>query len=174
MKHKQLSLFGLKFNPFTSEVPVSSLWRNQKIENFCFEAQESSTTLLNELRLLSSCDLDSRNMLSVILAGDSRLTDKLHTTDLLPLASRIRIKLAMQKSSHQELMTCLEHLLEQAGSPSLMSKGLKNSICEHAMGNYRTLMNMGHELLNQAILQEKEQIDEKLFLETFNPTPNKT
>jgi type II secretory pathway predicted ATPase ExeA len=49
--------------------------------------------VFSELRLLASADLDSRSILTVILAGDSRLTAKLDSPDMLPLASRIRSRL---------------------------------------------------------------------------------
>ncbi|MEI7902399.1 MAG: ATP-binding protein, partial [bacterium] len=54
------------------------------------EAQEMSSTLLCELRLLSSAELDSRSILSVILCGDNRLVARLQEPELLPIASRIR------------------------------------------------------------------------------------
>ena len=41
------------------------------------EAQEMTPTVLNELRLLSSASFDSRSLLTVVLAGDARLTEKL-------------------------------------------------------------------------------------------------
>ena len=54
------------------------------------EAQEMQPSVLNELRLLSSMQFDSRTLLTVILAGDGRLTNKLRRDELLPLGSRIR------------------------------------------------------------------------------------
>ena len=53
------------------------------------EAQDMSADVLNELRLLSSMQFDSHILLSIILAGDQRLNDKLRRDDLLPLGSRI-------------------------------------------------------------------------------------
>jgi type II secretory pathway predicted ATPase ExeA len=41
------------------------------------EAQEMNASVLSELRLLSSARFDSQNLLSVLLAGDARLTEKL-------------------------------------------------------------------------------------------------
>ena len=41
------------------------------------EAQETVTTVLSELRLLTSSQFDSKILLTVVLAGDSRLTDRL-------------------------------------------------------------------------------------------------
>jgi type II secretory pathway predicted ATPase ExeA len=60
------------------------------------EAQEMHPAVLNELRLLTSMHFDSRTLLSVILAGDARLSAKLRREELLPLGSRIRSRLNRQ------------------------------------------------------------------------------
>jgi type II secretory pathway predicted ATPase ExeA len=52
------------------------------------EAQEMISAVLNELRLLLSTHFDSRQILTVVLSGDSRLVDKLRRDELLPLGSR--------------------------------------------------------------------------------------
>lgn len=132
------------------------------------EAQEMSTTVFSELRLLSSTHLDSRSILMVVLAGDSRLTDRLHHTDLLPIASRIRTRLRMEPATPQQLRECLIHLLAKAGNPNLMNPQVQITLCEHAAGNYRLLMNMANELLALALSREAPQIDEKLFFEAFD------
>jgi general secretion pathway protein A len=54
------------------------------------EAQETLSAVFNELRTLASKELDSRQLLSVVLAGDARLPERLRNPDLLPLGSRIR------------------------------------------------------------------------------------
>ena len=59
---------------------------------FIDEAQEMPVCVLNELRLLTSAQFDSRLLLSVILAGDHRLNDKLRRDELVPLGSRIRVR----------------------------------------------------------------------------------
>lgn len=132
------------------------------------EAQEMKTAVLSELRLLASANLDSRSILSVVLAGDSRLTDRLHHADLLPIASRIRTQLRTPSASPGELHQCLTHLLERAGNARLMTPQLQTALCEHAVGNLRLLMNMANELLDAAVRRELDQIDEKLFFETFD------
>ena len=132
------------------------------------EAQEMNTSVFSELRLLSSTHLDSRSILLVILAGDSRLTERLHHTDLLPIASRIRTRLRMEPATPQQLRECLAHLLAKAGNPNLMNAPVQNALCEHAAGNYRLLVNMANELLALALSRELPQIDEKLFFEAFD------
>lgn len=131
------------------------------------EAQDMSADVLNELRLLSSMQFDSRILLSIILAGDQRLTDKLRRNDLLPLGSRIRIRYQTEYANSEQLLSALTHLLEQAGNPHLMTNELKQTLSEHAMGNYRALCIMSGELLAKGLLQERKQLDEQLYFECF-------
>ncbi|MBQ0718496.1 MAG: ATP-binding protein, partial [Sulfitobacter litoralis] len=131
------------------------------------EAQEMHPAVLNELRLLSSMEFDSRLLLSVVLAGDGRLSNKLRREELLPLGSRIRVRLYLEYASREELMACLMHLQSSAGNASLMTPGLCQTLCDHAVGNYRVLTTMAGELLATAAQQELTLLDEKLYLELF-------
>jgi type II secretory pathway predicted ATPase ExeA len=273
MNKKLLSLYSLKFNPFSPEVPTSALWITPAIESFCWrieqqigeggfvlatgepgtgksaalrilaerlgnlrdvvvgvlsrpqasladfyrelgylfsvplsphnrwagakalrekwlhhiesclyrpvllidEAQEMTSLVFSELRLLSSVDLDSRSILTLVLAGDRRLAARLEEVELLPIASRIRSRLRTEPLTAPQLLQCLTHLLKMAGNPKLMAASLLQTLCEHAAGNLRLLMNMGNDLLAAAIHQERDQIDEKLFFEVFalDPKPAK-
>ena len=273
MNKKLLSLFSLKFNPFSPEIPTTALWVAPSLESFCWrieqqvgeggfalalgdpgtgksaalrllaerlgqlrdvtvgvlsrpqagladfyrelgdlfqvplsphnrwasakvlrekwhnhietslyrpvllidEAQEMNPMVLCELRLLSSADLDSRSILTVILAGDGRLTAKLESPELLPLASRIRSRLRAESLPPAQLLACVNHVIKMAGNPKLMTPGLLQALCEHAAGNLRLLMNMANDLLAAACQQEREQLDEKLYFEVFalDPKPAK-
>jgi general secretion pathway protein A len=131
------------------------------------EAQEALTPALSELRILASKDLDSRQLLSVVLAGDARLPERLRTAELLPLGSRIRRRLVLEYASRDELLACLEHRLAAAGNGSLMTTELKATLADHAAGNYRVLMNLADELLTVAADRDLPRLDEKLFLDVF-------
>jgi general secretion pathway protein A len=133
------------------------------------EAQEMTAIVLNELRLMSSDRFDSHTLLSVILAGDRRLDEKLSRDDLAPLASRIRTNLIIDSASREELLDCLQHLMLTAGNPNLMTKDLCFTLADHAAGNYRALTSMAGELLLVAAQQELPKLDEKLYLQVFQP-----
>ena len=135
------------------------------------EAQEALTTVLNELRILASKDFDSKQLLCVVFAGDARLPERLRTAELLPLGSRIRRRLVLDYASRDELLACLDHLLEVAGNPSLMTTELKATLADHAAGNYRVLMNLADELLTVAADRDLPRLDEKLFLDVFAQAP---
>lgn len=139
------------------------------------EGQEMVIQVLAELRLLCSARLDSHLLLTVVLAGDQRLLERFRCDELLPLGSRMRVRLALERSTPQELQQCLQHALHKAGAPKLMTPELIATLCDHAQGNLRAMMNMAGELLAIAAQREAHQIDEQLFFEAFSPaTPTQT
>ena len=129
------------------------------------EAQDVHPAVLNELRLMSSTRLDSRQILAVVFAGDTRFPERLRQDALVPLGSRLRKRLILENYAPKELLDLLTHMLRMAGNSSLMTKELMMILCEHSMGNPRVLMNTAAELLNAAAERELPTLDEKLFLE---------
>jgi len=137
------------------------------------EAQEAPVPVLNELRLMASHRFDSQMLLTVVLAGDARLTQRLGRDELLPLGSRIRIRLNTEYADTNQLMATLGHLLETAGNPQLMTEGLMTTLVEHAAGNYRVLTTLAAELLATAARTQRDTLDEKLYFECFSTTPKR-
>jgi type II secretory pathway predicted ATPase ExeA len=266
MNKKHLALYGLKYNPFSPDVPVEALYRTPKMESFCWrleqlvgdggfalvtgspgvgksatlrvlaerlselrdvkvgvlcrpqahigdfyrelgelfgvemhphnrwggakvlrdrwqahidasasrpvllidEAQEVKQAVLSELRLLCSARFDSHLLLTVVLSGDQRLAERFRGDELAPLASRIRVKLSLDRAPPEELRECLVHALHSAGTPKLMTPELIATLCDHAQGNLRALMNQAGELLDLAIQRDASHLDEKLFFEAFS------
>jgi type II secretory pathway predicted ATPase ExeA len=122
------------------------------------------------LRILSSADFDATSLLTVVLAGDDRLLELLRHEDLVPLGTRIRTRLKTEPASREELLELLRHALSKAGNASLMTPELMETLVDHSAGNYRLLMTMGGELLSYGMAQEVQQLDEKLYLEVFQPS----
>ena len=134
------------------------------------EAQEMDPAVLSELRILASSDFDSTSLLTVILSGDGRLLDLLRHQDLVPLGTRIRTRLHTEPASRDELRTLLNHALSKAGNATLMTAELMDTLVDHAAGNYRLLMTMGADLLAHGMAREVERLDEKLYLEVYQPS----
>lgn len=176
-------LFSVPLSPHNRWASAKSLWEkwHHHIDSSFYrpvllidEAQEMNPPVFSELRLLSSTDLDSRSILTIVLAGDRRLAHRLEGIELLPIASRIRTRLRTEALSPQQLLQYAAHLLKAAGNPRLLSTSLLQTLCEHAAGNLRALINLGNQLLTAALEQEREQIDEKLFFEVFALDPKPT
>src|SRR6201984_4668 len=135
------------------------------------EAQEIHLSVPSELRLLASTRLDSHILLTIVLAGDGRLAERLRSDEFLPLDSRIRVRLSLERAAPEELAEHLRHALQKAGAVKLMTPELIATLCDHAQGNLRSLMNMAAELLAFAAEREARQIDEKLFLDDAAAPP---
>jgi general secretion pathway protein A len=135
------------------------------------EAQEMAPEVLRELRLLSSADFDTTALLTIVLAGDNRLVDLLRHDDLVPLGTRIRVRLRTELATREELLELLTHALTTAGGTALMTPELMDTLVDHCAGNYRVLMTMAGELLAYGLMHEVAQLDEKCYLQVFQPTP---
>lgn len=137
------------------------------------EAQEMSAQVMRELRLLGTMALDARNLLTIVLSGDFRLQELLKTASFAPVYSRCRTRLVLEPATPEQLEEVLRHLLKGAGNPELMTDGLIRTICEHAAGNLRSLMQIGHSLLVTAVEKKVQVIDEKLFFDVFHKSPKR-
>jgi len=174
-------MFGVELHPHNRHSGAKVLrgrWQGHIDASLCRpvliidEGQEMQLAVLNELRLLSSARLDSHLLLTVVLGGDQRLIERFRAEELLPLGSRMRVRLALERSTPEELQECLRHTLQKAGATKLMTAEVIATLCDHAQGNLRALMNMAGELLALAAQREAAQIDEKLFFELFaTPSP---
>lgn len=129
------------------------------------EAQEMRPSVLSELRFLASAELDAHALLTVVLAGDHRLSAMFRTPELVPLGSRVRVRLAIDAASSQELAESLRHALDAAGGPQLMTPALIEALSTHAAGNRRVLINLGAELLAAGVSGKLSQLDEQLFFQ---------
>jgi general secretion pathway protein A len=133
------------------------------------EAQEMTGEVLAELRILSSTDFDATSLLTVVLSGDGRLVEMLRQEHLVPLGTRIRTRLVTEAASRDELLELLGHALSKAGNATLMTAELKDTLVDHSAGNYRLLMIMGAELLAYGMAHDVAQLDEKVYLEVYQP-----
>jgi general secretion pathway protein A len=80
------------------------------------EAQNLTSTVLEEVRLLSGIETTKDKVLRIILAGQPELNDKLDAPDLEQLAQRIRLRFHLPALSSSEMRAYILHRLEVAGS----------------------------------------------------------
>lgn len=133
------------------------------------EAQEVPAECLNELRLLGSAHFDSECLLTTVLCGDSRLPKRMEQAELQALGSRLYTRLQLGELPTDQLGELLDHLLQRAGAPALMTDELRRTLCEHSAGNPRVLTGMAAQLLAVAARGELPTLDNRLFLDAFSP-----
>ncbi len=137
------------------------------------ESQEMLPAVLNELRMMMSDNFDSEMILTLVLCGDNRLPEKFREPTLIPLGSRIRVRMTQESATKEQLEKTLIESMTKAGNANLMSKELANTLVEHAAGNYRVMMIMADNLLSEGMAKEVDQLNENLFFELYS-TPKKT
>jgi general secretion pathway protein A len=125
--------------------------------------------VLGELWILSSADFDATSLLTVILSGDGRLLELLRQEHLIPLGIRIRTRLVNEVVSREELLEHFGHALSKARKATLMTTELEDTLVDHSAGDYRLLMIMSAELLAYGMAHDVAQLDEKCYLEVFQP-----
>jgi len=131
------------------------------------EAQEMKAPAFSELRILSSMNLDARSLLTVILAGDRRLEERLNNPDMLPIQSRIRTHLRLGYAEPEQMYSVLDRALEHAGRPDLITDDVKRALSTHAHGNLRAMMTMADHLLSHAVQHDLGHVDEQVFFDVF-------
>jgi type II secretory pathway predicted ATPase ExeA len=80
------------------------------------EAQNLSSRVLEEVRLLSGVETTKEKVLRIILAGQPELNDKLNSPELVQLTQRVRLRFHLHALSKTETHAYIDHRLEVAGS----------------------------------------------------------
>jgi type II secretory pathway predicted ATPase ExeA len=80
------------------------------------EAQNLSTRVLEEVRLLSGVETTKEKVLQIILVGQPELNDKLDSPELIQLAQRVRLRFHLTPLSPEDMQAYIRHRLEIAGS----------------------------------------------------------
>lgn len=131
------------------------------------EAQQMNVKVLTELRLLSSMRLDSCTVLSVILGGDQRLVGTLRREELLPLGSRVGLRVVLEEWEEGELRKLLQERVSAAGRSDLVEEVVARALVKEACGIPRRLLSRGNSLLKAGAELKSERLTEELYLRVF-------
>jgi general secretion pathway protein A len=80
------------------------------------EAQNLTSKVLEEIRMLSGIETTKDKVLRIILAGQPELNDKLNSNELTQLAQRVRLRFHLTPLSRSDAEAYIHHRLEVAGS----------------------------------------------------------
>lgn len=80
------------------------------------EAQNLSSRVLEEIRLLSGVETTKEKVLRIILAGQPELNDRLDTEEMIQLVQRVRLRFHLTALSPEDTQAYVLHRLEVAGS----------------------------------------------------------
>jgi general secretion pathway protein A len=122
----QTVLVQFGFSPFNMKKPevlatlnqflVEQHIKGRKVLLIVDEAQNLSSRVLEEVRMLSGIETTKEKALRIILAGQPELNDKLNSSELVQLAQRVRLRFHLTALTKAETIAYIDHRLEVAGS----------------------------------------------------------
>jgi len=99
------------------------------------EAQNLSSAVLEELRMLSNLETDKEKLIQIILVGQPELDFKLRSPNLRQLKQRIGINCYLTPLNHKECMNYISHRLYVVASDnSVFTPEALKLICEFSHG----------------------------------------
>jgi general secretion pathway protein A len=94
---------------------IESNRNNEKTVLIIDEAQNLSSSVLEQLRLLTNLETDQHKLLQIIILGQPELLDILSRTEMRQLAQRITARFHLKPLSSEELKAYINHRLAVAG-----------------------------------------------------------
>lgn len=121
------------------------------------EAHDLRLETLAMIRLLTNFDMDSRLVLSVVLAGQPKLREMLRRDELEDVARRLSLCATLRCLSREETSRYLEHRCTIAGATKLpFDAGAVDALFEIGRGNLRATDELARKALELAHDAEKD------------------
>lgn len=156
----------------TTERSLSALYRSirREVNRLCLdakirpiliidEAQYLRNDVLENLRLLTNYEMDSKNRLCMIFAGQAELRRRLSLSVHEPLSQRLVVRYHIAGLTREELPLYLQHRLELAGTHmELFEPPALEAIFQATNGLPRKVNLLAHLALNIAALQQAKSV----------------
>jgi general secretion pathway protein A len=127
------------------------------------EAQNLSTDVLEQIRLLTNLETAKQKLLQIILIGQPELRDVLARSDLRQLAQRITGRYHLEPLEADEMRAYLRHRLEVAGSRAeIFSAGAVRALHQSSGGIPRLVNVIADRALLGAWSQEESVVSTKM------------
>lgn len=129
------------------------------------EAQHLDAEVLEQLRLLTNLETNTKKLLQVILIGQPELQQLLKRRDLRQLAQRITARYHLLPLSKQELVSYIKHRLSVADCHrTLFNKSALATIHKLSQGIPRLINLICHSALMEAYNSNNAVVDKKIVL----------
>lgn len=121
------------------------------------EAQDLRPDTLAMLKVLTNFDMDSRLVLSIVLAGQPKLRDLLRRDDLEDVARRLAHYATLRTLSRDEIGSYVEHRCTIAGAASVpFDSGAVDALFEIGRGNLRATDQLARKSLEVAHQHDRD------------------
>ena len=129
------------------------------------EAQHLEAEVLEQLRLLTNLETNTKKLLQVILIGQPELQQLLKRRDLRQLAQRITARYHLLPLNQQELVAYIKHRLSVADCHrAIFNKGALATIHQLSQGIPRLINLICHSALMEAYNSNNAVVDKKIIL----------
>jgi len=156
----------------TTERSMAALFRSiqQEVNRLCLEskirpvliideAQYLRNEVLENLRLLTSYEMDSQNRLCMLFVGQAELRRRLSMTVHEPLAQRIVVRYHISGLNKEEVALYLQHRLKLAGTRmNLFEPESIEAMYQATNGMPRKVNLLAHFALNVAALEDAKTV----------------
>jgi len=127
------------------------------------EAQDMRLEVLSVLRDLTNFNMDSSLVLSVVLAGDSRLERLLKHREVEPIRRRLAHVATLRLLSRDETRSYMEHRIRIAGGKDLpFDPNAVDAVYEVSCGNLRAVDHVARKAMTYACEQNINTVDTNL------------
>lgn len=155
--HSSSRAFLLKTFKQTLNELVSS--KKQKVVLIIDEANLLRPEILAEIHTMTHFENDSKNLISIVLAGQSNLLDKLTFRTSLPLASRVIAKTHLTSINQDQMFDYIKHHLQISGiKKMLFSDEAVTAIHQGSGGLLRRANSLARGGLVAATIEKEESV----------------
>jgi len=135
------------------------------------EAQNLSTDVLEQMRLLTNLETSRRKLLQIILLGQPELLEMLGRPELRQLAQRIVARYHLEALTKQEVSAYVHHRLEVSGAyRQLFSASVINRIYRLTGGVPRIINVLCDRALLGTFVQGKDRVDRSTLMQAARET----
>jgi len=129
------------------------------------EAQNLSSKVLEEVRLLSGIETHKEKVLRIILAGQPELRDTLDDPGLRQLMQRVRLRFHIDELNPKEMREYVTHRLAVAGNenPALFAEDSYARLFDYTGGVPRLINTLCDTALLCAFADEKHSVDDSII-----------
>lgn len=134
------------------------------------EAQNLSSTVLEQIRMLSNLETEKEKLIQIVLVGQPELKDLLTSSSMRQLDERIVVRFELRTLDHKDVRGYVEHRLVVGGGKGDLS--FKNSafaaIYKYSQGNPRRINAVCDRALLIAYVNEKHTISRAIVKKAIN------
>jgi type II secretory pathway predicted ATPase ExeA len=130
------------------------------------DTQDMSPLVLTTLRILTNFDMDSRLVLSLVLAGDNQLRHMLESQPLEPIRRRMTHIATLRLLSRAETRDYMQHRVRVAGAQTFpFDTQAVDAVFEVSRGNLRAIDQLARKSLELAAQKTIATVDPSLVAE---------